>query len=535
MAKRGGVDDVNHIMLLCLLENNQVDESGVEIEPDNMDGVAALLNTLAPHGYWSNERDRMDRDMQYLRRMPASYRSWFADGDEAFEWRTPLPPAAIDTLLGQYHATYQAGEINQMAARLCQHAAEWADFPVKNMDGVPSLFFPGDTPTEKLAELVCGAHTRMRLECGRKHGVQDTDPGLALFRFWVGVIRSQGYLRADGTMGVRDLATNLQAVFGGPHHPLTPSMAAHSRHGEAFHISGNNPNLSFELWWINRFRGWYRTSGLVGLLDMMRPVLQSLRDTLVDRGVIHTRRTLGRPSSRLAQMWSRNQVSLEERLVVDQDYLPGLEQGWQQYLKSLPPKTNLSADRCLHCDGQRVRRRNACRSCNRLTADLVRARRVQAEMQAAGGGAPDSPLSLQLGVDLQPRVNPPHPVHGVGAGLGGASAPTNPVPIRRTCALCGVSPQTANKNFWHSIPGPQYVSHLLHPRLTPQVCATCSKRAETFKKQSKSYMPINSRQQKHSPWGCQCAYGCSRGRRPDATEADKPKNGRSVSESAPRR
>ncbi|EJT46475.1 hypothetical protein A1Q1_04964 [Trichosporon asahii var. asahii CBS 2479] len=150
-------------------------------------------------------------------------------------------------------------------------------------------------------------------------------------------------MRADGTMGVRDPATNLPTVFGIVNHPLRASLAAHSRHGEAFSLSGEDANIAFELWLVNRFRRSYRTSGLLAVLDIMRPVLQELRDKLVDRGVFASKLALGRLSRRLAALWSRNESSVVGRLLTDPDYLPGLEQAWQQYLDAIPLRSVLPA------------------------------------------------------------------------------------------------------------------------------------------------------------------------------------------------
>lgn len=166
---------------------------------------------------------------------------------------------------------------------------------------------------------------------------------MALFSFWVRMIRCHGYMRADGTMGVRDPATNLPTVFGIVNHPLRASLAAHSRHGEAFSLSGEDANIAFELWLVNRFRRSYRTSGLLAVLDIMRPVLQELRDKLVDRGVFASKLALGRLSRRLAALWSRNESSVVGRLLTDPDYLPGLEQAWQQYLDAIPLRSVLPA------------------------------------------------------------------------------------------------------------------------------------------------------------------------------------------------
>lgn len=377
--------------------------------------------------------------------------------------------------MAQYGSHLTAAEIERLVSQLRSHVPEWDDFPVKNHEDVPTLFFDESTPTGKLARLAALAVERMRKLCGRRHGIRGTKAEVGMFSFCIEVIRSQDYLRADGTMGARDLATNLPTAIGSPGHPLKPSLAAHKRHEEAYSFSGDSAKGADELWSVNRFRGEHRTSGLLAVLDIMRPALQDFRDKLAERGVSASKRPLGKPSPRLVALWSQNKTSVEERVLTDAGYLPGLEQAWQRRLEeismsqpegSMPPSEGPAGNSCLHCSNKPARRglnARLCQSCGFIKVELDLAREVQAELEQAKG-APSSPPSVDRGITPLPRHHSSSGCEQHSAGAGrpsgrpdeGDPAPVQSVAFQRQCALCRLS--FPHDGIWRSIPGPLFVS-----------------------------------------------------------------------------
>ena len=57
-----------------------------------------------------------------------------------------MPPSDIDALVASFNLPLT--QVDHLAAQLRARAPDWEDFPVKNSDGVPTLFFAADTPTE---------------------------------------------------------------------------------------------------------------------------------------------------------------------------------------------------------------------------------------------------------------------------------------------------------------------------------------------------------------------------------------------------
>lgn len=102
MVKKGGLQAVAKLLLLCILENNQVDDKGNDIapNPDDIDGAACLFNTLAPLDYKSSNRCIMDRDTKVkLRKDLERFLIWLENGDDTYSWNSALPPADIDRLI----------------------------------------------------------------------------------------------------------------------------------------------------------------------------------------------------------------------------------------------------------------------------------------------------------------------------------------------------------------------------------------------------------------------------------------------------
>lgn len=148
---------------------------------------------------------------------------------------------------------------------------------------------------------------------------------------------------------------------------------------------------------------------------------------------------LGRPSPRLAALWRRDGTSVEERVITDPNYLPGLEHAWQQHLEAIPASEGPTGTSCMYCNKKpQGNYRKLCASCYRIKRELDLAREVKAELDHAGGGGPSSPLLLDPEIIPLPRRHNEGCEHGPGAGLPveGESAPVRRVEFERTCALC---------------------------------------------------------------------------------------------------
>lgn len=67
LGKGGGHVHCNNLTMPCILENNQINDEGNEIEPVSMDGAAASFNTLALLEYASLNWHMLDHDLNERR------------------------------------------------------------------------------------------------------------------------------------------------------------------------------------------------------------------------------------------------------------------------------------------------------------------------------------------------------------------------------------------------------------------------------------------------------------------------------------
>lgn len=85
--------------------------------------------------------------------------------------------------------------------------------------------FTTDTSTTDIATLLCCVLRRMQEECGKDFPWYDDDDAMALYCYFVAVMRTQGYVWHDGVIGLRDLATGFPLSFAGvTHHPLRAAL-----------------------------------------------------------------------------------------------------------------------------------------------------------------------------------------------------------------------------------------------------------------------------------------------------------------------
>lgn len=100
MVKMGGFHAVAKLLLVCILENNQVDEEGKDIapNPDDINGASCLFNTLAPLDCKSSRRHTLDRNAKMKFREDLEiFLNWLENGDDSYNWKSALPPADIDS------------------------------------------------------------------------------------------------------------------------------------------------------------------------------------------------------------------------------------------------------------------------------------------------------------------------------------------------------------------------------------------------------------------------------------------------------
>lgn len=448
-VKGGNLDEVALLILLCVIEANQPDA-----QPEDPDRIAGLLNAVAHLNTAScNRRTLSDEDKKRVLAEVNNFRSWLWDGEADFDWKSPLPPADIETAIGMYRRSTSATSRREkvISALLEQGPGMEAGTMPRNSDRVPTLFFGQDTTTEQIAHLLCVAVHRMRYDCGKRHDLRPDDDELGLYRFWLRVAREQGYMRADGTVGVRDVATGLPLVFGSPRHPLSVSMAAHSSHGQPFALSGSESNAVFELWILNRFRRSWRTSTLLGLCETLLPPIQRLRDVLVERGVLAERRVLQAPGPRLESVWWRNNVSSLELQIEDPGRVERLEAELEEYFGRLIR----SGTGCVRCGKKTLKKMNVCSSCHCRQLPVDQARFAAKVLEEIGGGRAAEDLVVVAPPSAAPLAAHPGSSHKVCAGIESSGEVLPPVPkFKRQCGFCG----TTSTSLWYQAPGKTSVS-----------------------------------------------------------------------------
>lgn len=359
----------------------------------------------------------------------------------------PLPPANIEGQICSYPCP-NSDRVGEVAAQLLDEAPriDTGSMP-RNADGVPTLFFGPETPTKQIARLLCGALRRVEEFCGARHPLRSEDDEMAVYRFWLGVAKNQGYPRADGTIGVRDVATGLPLVIGWTNHPLAASMLAHSVHDKPFSFSGPDQNAVFEPWAVNRLRYFWRGSALLGFLDEMRDCILQFRDILVERGVLAPRRDLQTPGARLKALWRRNSYDPLEMAIEEPGRAARLQEEFFLHVSALSDK---GKNGCRHCGRKALKSKDLCRLCNKRWIPVEQAQLAESIVASTGGGrAASATTPPPLGQPTLPPTSPTSPFK-VCSGVEAAEGVTfSGLHLPRECGFCG----TKRSSVWKLSPG----------------------------------------------------------------------------------
>lgn len=440
--------------MVCLAEANQEDGG------EDVDGVACLLNSLAALERASAQHRVLSEDSKhrFLDRLRA-LRAWLSGREAAFDWAEALPKADIERMIANYKQRPDPIRVEEVVSLLKSKAEIWAASKVKNADSIPTFVFPSSTTTEQLARLLCLAWRRLKDECGRDYVLKESNDEVAVFCYWLEVLEQQGYQRADGTIGLRDLSTNLPMSFGGDfNHPLQASLLAHARHGSSIELVGapESLNVTLELWMINRFRGSHRTSTLLAVMLHMLPELQKLRNQLVERGIFKHHRILRPPSRRLSALWYRNGMSSVESAIEEPERAVSLRHELERHSSQLRLSRTEDGG-CRYCKGT-VAEPDAdlCSDCQAKSRRLHQADDANALLQRCGShGRSESPQQSQPCQTTAPKSLFPVTLVSVGAGIVSPQQTASRRAIfERLCVICH-SGQTAS---WCVAPGVVSVS-----------------------------------------------------------------------------
>lgn len=214
------------VMLAFVLYQMLKNDAAASIDVKEIIGIiAGLLCNLYPlheassmHDTISGEaRQRAQKNLDDFRTREAIY-------------LTPVPPPQLATLM-RYYPAPDRDRAQEVARQLLQEQVPFDPLLLENEERVCVLFLSISTTTAELALWLCAHLQRMREKCGRDYPWKRSDTEIALYRYLVSLMRSNGYKRHGDLIGLRDGNTGLPLVISHRYHPLGTSLAAHDRRG----------------------------------------------------------------------------------------------------------------------------------------------------------------------------------------------------------------------------------------------------------------------------------------------------------------